>query len=104
MADAYKTLFQGAVPTAVGTLATVGASKSWIAKHWTLVNTTGGKLVVTLYKNGTDAAHQLTAPIPINGNDQVEWDGTEAYATAEYIAGVATGAGIYMVMSGDEVS
>ncbi len=106
MADAYKTLYQGQLPASVTTLATVGASKSWIVKHIKIVNTSGAPVTFQLFKNGTTAAFAWTPAgwsIPANG--AAEWDGTMSMATTEYIAGVAgSAATLTMTMDGDEVS
>lgn len=104
MADAYKTLYQGQLPASVTVLATVGASKSWIVKHISIRNVTAGAVSYELFKNGTTAAFSFgAATIPAGG--LAEWDGTEAFATGETIAGVASAAtSLSMIMSGDEVS
>lgn len=104
MADAYKTLYQGQVPATVTTLGTVPSLKSWIIKSMTAVNTTSGAVTLKLYKNGTTAAYQMTnLTVPANGTAQ--WDGTEAMAAAEYIAGIAGSAtSITLTISGDEVT
>lgn len=104
MADAYKTLYQGQLPASVTVLATVGASKSWIAKHIAIRNVTAGAVSFQLFRNGTTAAFSwFAAVIPAGG--LAGWDGTEAFATGETIAGVASAAtSLSMLMTGDEVS
>lgn len=106
MADAYKTLYQGQLPSTVATLATVGGGKSWIVKHISVVNTTAGAVTFGLYKNGTTAAFAWSpGAISVPAGGMAEWDGTEAMAAAEYIAGVASAAtSLTVTISGDEVS
>jgi hypothetical protein len=106
MADAYKTLYQGQLPASVTVLATVGTGKSWIVKHITVVNTTAAALTFQLFRNGTTAAYawtQQALSVPAYG--MAEWDGTEAMADAETMAGIASAAAsLTMTMTGDEVS
>jgi hypothetical protein len=106
MADAYKVLYQGQLPNAAATLATVGGAKSWIVKHIDIVNTTSGDLTWQLFRNGTTAPFAITPSgwtVPANG--KVEWDGTMALAAAETIAGVAqAAASVNCIICGDEVS
>jgi len=106
MADAYKTLYQGQLPSTVATLATVGGGKSWIVKHISIVNVTSGAVTFQLFRNGTTTAFAWTpAAISVPANGMAEWDGTEAMAATETIAGVASAAtSLTMTMSGDEVS
>jgi hypothetical protein len=106
MADAYKTLYQGQLPSTVATLATVGALKSWIVKHISIVNVTSGAVTFQLFKNGTTSDFAWTpAAISVPANGMAEWDGTEAMAAAEYFAGVASAAtSLSCTISGDEVS
>ena len=105
MADAYKTLYQGQLPSAVATLATVGALKSWIVKHISIVNNGPGNMIFQLYRNGTTAPFAWTPPMTIVENGIAEWDGTEAMAAADTIAGYAGIASqLTMTMTGDEVS
>jgi hypothetical protein len=106
MADAYKTLYQGQLPSTVGTLVTVGTGKAWIVKHMSFVNTTAGAITFQLFKNGSTGAYAITpAGMTIPANGMVEWDGTMAFAQAEYIAGVAGSAtSVSVVIEGDEVS
>jgi hypothetical protein len=104
MADAYKTLYQGQLPNAAATLATVGGAKSWIVKHIGLANNTAGAVTWQLFRNGTAAANLwIGGSIPANG--YAEWDGQEALATAETFAGIAaTANSVTITISGDEVS
>ena len=106
MADNYKTLYQGQLPSSVATLATVGGSKWWIVKHIVIVNVTSGAVTFQLFKNGTTTPFAWTpAAISVPANGMAEWDGSEAMAAAEYLAGVASAAtSLTMTVSGDEVS
>jgi hypothetical protein len=105
MADAYKTLYQGQLPAAAATLATVGGAKSWIVKHIEIVNTTAGALTWQLFRNGTTAAFAITPLWTVPASGKCEWDGTMALAAAETIAGVAQAAtSVNCVICGDEVS
>ena len=104
MADAYKTIYQGQLPSTVAVLATVGASKSWILKHYSIRNITAGAVTYELFKNGTTGDYSWDkGEVPANG--KVEWDGTEGFATGETIAGVAGAAtSLTLTISGDEVT
>jgi hypothetical protein len=106
MADAYKTLYQGQLPNAAATLATVGGAKSWIVKHIDIVNTGGSELTFQLFRNGTTAAFAITpSGWTVLGGGKCEWDGTMALAAGETIAGVAGAAStVNVVICGDEVS
>ena len=106
MADAYKTLYQGQLPNAAATLATVGAAKSWIVKHIEIVNVTAGDLTWQLFRGGTTAAFAITPSTwTVLANGKCEWDGTIALATGETIAGVAGAAtSVNCLICGDEVS
>ena len=59
-----------------------------------------------LFKNGTTGAYAITqAAMSVPANGLAEWDGTEALAAAEYIAGVASAStSLSCTISGDEVS
>lgn len=106
MADAYKTIYQGQLPNTATVLVTVGVAKSWIIKHMTFVNTTGGAVTFQLFKNGTTAAFAWNpSAVSIPANGMAEWDGTAALATGETIAAVASAAtSISAIIEGDEVS
>ena len=107
MADAYKTLIQAAISNVAATLGSaVGVGKSWIVKHISVVNTSGSAVTFQLFKNGTVAASAWTqSAISVPANGMAEWDGTEALASGEYFAGVAsTNGDLKFTASGDEVS
>lgn len=105
MADSYKLLYQGQLPTTITTLATVPGAKSWIIKHMELVNTTAGDITFQLFRNGTTTAFAITpAGWIVYGGGKNEWDGTMALGTGETIAGVAgSGTSLNFVVCGDEV-
>ena len=108
MADAYKVLYQGQLGSSVATLATVGASKSWIVKMITAVNTASGSRTFGLYVNGTGAANQVTSSsitLSANGTGFV-WDGMSmTLAAGDTIAGGADAASkVTVTIFGDEVS
>jgi len=104
--DAYKLLYQGQLPSSVGTLATVGSGKSWIVKHISIVNNDSAARTFSLYRQGTAAANIITPPamsIPAGG--MAEWDGTMAMADGETIRGLASVATMLTAtICGDEVS
>jgi hypothetical protein len=106
MPDTYKLLYQGQLPSSVGTLATVGTGKMWIIKHITVVNNDASSRAFALYRQGTAAANIITPPamaVPAGG--MAEWDGTLSMNDAETLRGVASVASMLTVtIDGDEVS
>lgn len=105
MADAYKTLIQASIPTSVAMVgSTPGVGKTWIMMHFSIRNTTQGKLTVELFRNGTTAAYAWLGLFAIDGNGMLEWDGTEAFGSSDYLAAVASNSGLYIHCSGDEVT
>ena len=105
MASSYKTLFQGAIPAGVATIATVPGGKQWIIEHIVVVNTTGGDLTFQLFKNGTTAAYSWTNVRTVKANDFDYWDGTESMGAAEtWAANASAGTSLYITISGDEVT
>jgi hypothetical protein len=106
MADAYKLLYQGQLPSSVGTLATVGGGKSWIIKHISIVNGDTAARTFGLFRQGTAAANAITPAaqvVPAGG--MAEWDGTMALAASETIVGVASVASqLTITICGDEAS
>lgn len=105
MADLYKTLYQGQPTASITTLATVGAGKAWIVKHWTARNNDSAARTLTLYKNGSAAANILTPAVSIPAGGMVEWDGTMALGDGDTLRGVASAASqVTLTVDGDEVS
>jgi hypothetical protein len=106
VADAYKTLYQGQLPAAAATLATVPALTSWIVKHITVVNNDTSDRTFTLYRNGTAATNICLPPnVNVPAGGMVEWDGTMALEAGGTIAGVASvAAQLTITIDGDEVT
>jgi len=105
MADAYKTLIQAAVPTSVAMVgSTPGVGKTWIMMHFFIVNTSGGMTTVQLFRNGTTDAYKWGGVVAIDAGGHLEWDGTEAFGSSDYLAAVASASGLYIHASGDEVT
>lgn len=106
MADLYKLLYQGQLPSSVGTLATVGTGKMWIVKHITVINNDSAARTFALYRQGTAAANIITPPaMAIAAGGMAEWDGTMALNDAETIRGLASVATMVTIsIDGDEVS
>lgn len=105
MADAYKTLYRGQLPSSVTTLYT--APSAVIIKHISIVNNDASARTFALYRNGTTAAFifspSTAVSIPAGGS--IEWDGTMALESGGTIAGIASAATqLTMIMDGDEVS
>jgi hypothetical protein len=107
VADAYKTLIQAVITASAATLgAAVPGGKSWIVKHIAVVNVTSGAITFQLFRNGTASTNAWTqAAISVPANGMAEWDGTEAMAAAETLAGVASLTNsLYLTASGDEIT
>jgi len=109
MADAYKTIYQGQLPNAVATIATVGGGKSWIIRSVVVVNTDTATRTFQVLIGGTVDANTWIGtsndPISLRRGETYEWDGVIALAAAETIAGVASVASkLTITISGDEVS
>lgn len=106
MTDKYTLLYQGQLPSTVGTLATIGAGKSWIIKNWVVINNDTVARSFALYRQGTAAANIITPPntlIPAGG--MAEWEGTITLFDAETLRGVASVASMLTItISGDEVT
>jgi hypothetical protein len=104
--DAYKLLYQGQLPSSVGTLATVGGGVSWIIKHISIVNNDTSARTFALYRQGTADSNIITPPamgIPAGGMS--EWDGTMALAASETLRGVGSVASkLTVTVCGDEVT
>jgi len=107
MANTYKILYQGQLPSSVGVLATVPAAKEWIAKTMEVVNNdTTSAHTFSLYQNGGTATHIITptaVSIPAGGawqRDRVSM----TFNTADTLQGVAsTASQLTMTMWGDEI-
>jgi hypothetical protein len=93
MATAYKVLYQGQLGNSVATLATVGASKSWIIKHITVVNTDSSDRTFGLCVGGTGAANRITGDVvsvPASGS----WEWCPCDITLEAAQTIAGGASV----------
>src|SRR5690349_850622 len=107
--DLYKQLYQGQLPSSVGTIATVSGSagvKGWIIKNIKVVNNDSAARTFALYRGGTAASNIISPPnasIPAGG--MAEWDGTDSFDGGTTIAGVASAASqLTITISGDEVT
>lgn len=100
VADAFKTLAQGQLPNATGTLYTVPVSTSTLIQAIFMRNTTAGIVSAAFYINGTAGANQIWAGvIPANGSALYGRDGWiiyDANGVKQYVGGIgptgATGA------------
>lgn len=108
MSDVCKLLYQGQLPAAVATLATVPSSPviSWIVKHWIVVNNDTVARTFALYRQGTAATNIITPPaVSVPAGGCVEWDGTMSMGTGETLRGVGSVATMLtLTVDGDEVS
>ena len=107
MASTFKTLYEGQLPNAVATLATVPALTSWIIKHISCVNAdVGSAHLMALYRNGTTGAKLMTPPdVSVPAGGMYEFTGTLALEAGGTLAGVTdTGGAITVIVDGDEVS
>lgn len=107
MANAFKVLAQGQLGAAVATLATVGAAKTWVIKHITIVNNDTVARTFGLYVGGTAAANAITPPavsIPNGGS----WEWCPCDITLETGQTIAGGASVATQLTytifGDEIS
>lgn len=103
--DDYKLLYQGQLPSSVGTLATVTSGKSWIVKHKSIVNNDSSARTYQLFRQGTAEANAITPIATIPAGGMAEWDGTMAMASGETLRGGASVATkLTLTISGDEVT
>ena len=78
--NAYATLAQGQVAAATAALYTVPASTSALISHILLASSSAVAETVSLYIDGTTAAHLIaTLVIPIGGNATFDRDGWKVY-------------------------
>lgn len=109
MTDTYKTLYQGYLPTTAGALYTVPngpTALGAIVKHMTVVNVTGAAATFQLFRNGTAASNAITpSSMTVPANGLMEWDGTDAYLSADSIQGIASASNTLLItIDGDQVS
>lgn len=103
MADAFKKLYQGQLPSSVATLYT--AASQAVVRHWTCVNNDTVARTFALYRDGTGVTNLITPPatlIPPGG--MAEFDGAEAFALGDTLRGVASVASMLsLTVTGDEM-
>lgn len=107
MANAFKVLYQGQLGTTAATLATVGASKSWVIKHITAVNNDSSARTFALYVGGTTASKIITPPaVSIPNGGSWEWCPCDiCLEAAQTVAGSASAASqVTVTIFGDEIS
>ena len=107
MASAYKLLYQGQLPNAVATVATVPGGKSWIIKDISMVNTDSSDRTASLYHNGTTSTSVITPSnvTIVAGGMYAFSNGSITLEAGGTIAGVASVASkITVTISGDEVT
>lgn len=106
--ETYKTLAQGQLANAAGTLYTAPASTVTFIKTIHLANATGSAVSgVILYVNGTAAANQITGSItiPANGWATFDQNGWQVYnATGQVLAQGAQGGTPAIVLATSNVA
>ena len=104
--NVYKLLYQGQLAASVSTLATIGSGKSWIIKHFTVINNDSAARTFALYRQGTAASNIITpAQMQVPAGGMVEWDGSMCLTDGETLRGVASVATqLTLTVSGDEVT
>lgn len=106
MADAYKQLYQGQLPSSAATLYTVPGATSAIIRHISVVNNDTVARTCAFYRGGTAATNLITPPamVVLPGGMQ-EWDGAMALGTTETLRGVGSVASMLSVtVDGDEIT
>ena len=103
--DLYKQLYQGQLPSSVGTLFTVTTGHSFIIKHIVVVNNDTSDRTFQLFRGGTAAANAITGAtflVKANGGMQ-EWDGTITMDDGETLRAVASAASqLTITIDGDD--
>jgi len=87
MAEAWKKLAQGQLPSTVGTIYTVPASTETIIKHIVLSNPTGSDRTAALWHDGTTDAFNILPPTTIVAGTWAEFDGVLTLEAGDTIAG-----------------
>lgn len=90
MAEAFSQLYQGQLASSVATIATVPGSTQWVAKNILVVNTDTADRTAIFYRNGTTAAHQVSATLLVPAGGSVEWTINWGMAAGETIAAVGS--------------
>lgn len=91
MADTYKKLYQGQPGNTAATLATVGASETWIIRHIRVVNTHATDAqTIELWHDGTTDATKILGAISIDADDTYTEDCFICAEPNDTIAGKAS--------------
>jgi hypothetical protein len=106
LASAYKVLVQGQLGNTVATLATVGASKSWVISKITVVNTDTSARTCGFYVGGTTNTKSITPEtVSIPAGGMMEFTGAETLEAANTLSGGASVATkLTYTVFGNEVS
>lgn len=90
MAETFKKLYQGQVPSTATTLYTVPASTSSVVKSMRIVNTsTTTSITIKLWNGGTTDAYVILPATSIDAGGFAEFEGTFTMAAADTLAGQA---------------
>jgi hypothetical protein len=92
MAEAFKKLYQGQVPSSATTLYTVPGSTQAIIKHIRVVNPTGTARTIRLWHDGTADSNAILPPVSIGAGEWAEFDGAILAEAADTISGQAAAA------------
>ena len=90
MAEAYKKLGQGQLPTTTAAIYTVPGSTEAIVKHMRFVNNDTEDLTFSLYHDGDTEAVCILPTATIEAGGWAEWDGTLVMEAADTLQGKAS--------------
>ena len=90
MAETYKKLAQGQLPSSAGTIYTVPSGTSTIIKHIRLVNTDSSARTARLYHDGTTDATTILPAASIEAGGRAEFEGTIVMEAADTLAGLGS--------------
>ena len=90
MAETYKKLAQGQLPSSAGTIYTVPSGTSTIIKHIRLVNTDSSARTARLYHDGTTDATTILPAASIEAGGWAEFEGTIVMEAADTLAGLGS--------------
>ena len=105
MADVYKVLYQGELPTVAAAIYTVPALTEAIIKHIDVVCTEADS--ISLFVGGVSIQTNIILPtVDMVIGEFAQWDGTLTLEAAQTIGGVAgvSATSITVTIYGDEVS
>ena len=85
MAETYKKLAQGQLPSSAGTIYTVPSGTSTIIKHIRLVNTDSSARTARLYHDGTTDATTILPAASIEAGGWAEFEGTIIMEAADFL-------------------